>query len=184
MGARTIKVKSLEIDQLKDGRPPGVSAAAGPYLLEACVVAFTKNSHSTGVKLSLDGLSKSSPTAIWDYVLPQNWEKAWGDPDDATENGACGIAFLLCEQLTNFNIIERSYKSTGFDYYLGHDKGDNIFENAARLEVSGILKGPERVNARVNQKLKQITPTDGDLPGFVAVIEFSTPKAVFIEKPI
>jgi hypothetical protein len=54
-------------------------------------------------------------------------------------------------------VVERSRRGTGFDYWLGK-KGDNNqlpFQNAVRLEVSGIRKGDDgKIKARAKQKLE------------------------------
>ena len=98
---------------------------------------------------------------------------------DFREYGACGIAALLVDSMTEYTIIERSQKGPGFDYWLGK-KGTNtpLFQEKARLEVSGIRKGESSgIEARVRQKEKQITPSDGSLPGIIVVVEFSSPRA-------
>ena len=52
------------------------------------------------------------------------------------------------------------------------------FTEKARLEVSGIRTGSNStVSARVEQKLRQISVSSGNLPGIVVVVEFGTPLA-------
>lgn len=63
------------------------------------------------------------------------------------------------------------------------DDSDTLFQRKARLEVSGIRKGSEAIiQSRVNMKLKQIAPSDSVAPGYVAVVEFGTPKTRIVEK--
>jgi len=63
------------------------------------------------------------------------------------------------------------------------DNTNRDFQEKARLEVSGIGKGSESdIKSRVNQKLKQITPSDDTLPGYVAVVEFSSPYLHLVKK--
>jgi len=109
--------------------------------------------------------------------------REWGDPNEATENGAVGIAILLIDCLTDYHIVHRSYKNTGIDYWLGR-KADQLFQQDARLEVSGIRRGDQRqVDARVAAKLKQAEQSSGSgLPVFVVVVEFGLPAAVVVEK--
>jgi hypothetical protein len=95
----------------------------------------------------------------------------------AAEQGAYGIAFLLAEQLTEFKVIERSRKGTGFDYWLG--TGGELFQKAARMEVSGIVNDQDAVQARVEAKLKQTARKTSRLPAFVAVVEFGKPLSIF-----
>jgi hypothetical protein len=52
-----------------------------------------------------------------------------------------------------------------------------------RLEVSGIRKGDDsRIKARIKQKLEQVSPTDGKLPAYIVVVEFSNPLAFIVKK--
>jgi hypothetical protein len=52
-----------------------------------------------------------------------------------------------------------------------------------RLEVSGIRKGDDsRIKARIKQKLEQVSPTDGTLPAYIVVVEFSNPLAFIVKK--
>jgi hypothetical protein len=101
---------------------------------------------------------------------------------EATERGASAIAFLLMLQLTDYTVIERSRKGTGFDYWLGH-KDDMIFQRAARLEISGILSGTaQTVDTRVAQKKKQTRRSDGALPAYIVVVEFGAPTAKVVQR--
>jgi hypothetical protein len=62
-------------------------------------------------------------------------------------------------------------------------KEDDLFQNAARLEVSGIRRGPALVSARVRAKLKQTSQSDATgLPAIVVVVEFGTPVAEIGQK--
>jgi len=105
--------------------------------------------------------------------------RAWADPDEATEQGACGIAALLVDALTDYTILQRARKGPGFDYWLGKKGSASVlFQDKARLEVSGIRSGDEReIARRVRQKTKQIQRSNGMLPGLVAVVEFGTPRS-------
>ena len=64
------------------------------------------------------------------------------DLQDATEAGACGLAILLVQLFVGYTVVERSVKGTGFDYWLGSEN-DALFQNKARLEASGILRGDQ-----------------------------------------
>ena len=88
----------------------------------------------------------------------------------------------LCA-LTDYHIVQRSRKGTGFDYWLGL-KDDILFQHAARLEVSGIRQGNgKQVEARVSQKRKQTEQSKGlRIPAYVVVVEFGTPVAVVVKQ--
>ena len=74
-------------------------------------------------------------------------------------------------------MIRRSPKKTGFDYWLGNKKDDYPFQDKARLEVSGILKGNNSIiNQRLKEKKKQTMISDSlKLPAYIIVVEFSNP---------
>jgi hypothetical protein len=75
-------------------------------------------------------------------------------------------------------VIQRSRKGTGFDYWLG-DESYMPFESKARLEVSGIRNGDQKVvTARVRAKLMQTEVSDvTSLPAYIVVVEFGHPVA-------
>lgn len=92
---------------------------------------------------------------------------------------------MTIRQLTEFTVIERSRKDTGFDYWLGSEDtaGDLPFQNKVRLEVSGIRKADDsRIRARVKQKIEQTNPSNGKFPAYIIVVEFSRPLSFIVEK--
>lgn len=72
-------------------------------------------------------------------------QRCWNDQEYTTEQAAYGIALLLLSKLTEFTVVERSRKGTGFDYWLGKptDSSDLPFQKSMRLEVSGIRQGSQ-----------------------------------------
>ena len=81
------------------------------------------------------------------------------------------------QALTDYQVIQRSPKTTGFDYWLGEKGQSYPFQKKARLEVSGILKGTNaQVNRRLKEKFNQVKKSDiTDLPAVVVIVEFSQP---------
>ena len=111
--------------------------------------------------------------------------RCWNDQEYATEQAAYGIAFMLIGKMTNFTVIERSRRGTGFDYWLGI-KDETLelpFAKKVRLEVSGIRRGDDsRIKARVKQKIEQTNLSDGVLPAYIVVVEFSRPLSWIVQK--
>jgi hypothetical protein len=87
------------------------------------------------------------------------------------------VALLVLRALAGLTVLERSRKGTGFDWWLASE--DNLFPAAARLEVSGIMRGSaRRVSARLKERLAQTERSDpAGLTAFVAVVEFGGPVA-------
>lgn len=166
----------IDLNELANGLP-AISKAFGQYLAEAGAVCLESQGHSEGQKLFVRGLFSNGFPLYWPIVTEQ-MARCLNDPDESTEYGAVGIAILLIKRLVGFAVIQRSRKGTGFDYWLG-DEGDTLFQNKARLEVSGIRKGSNRiVNARVYDKLSQTKVSDdSNLPAYIVVVEFGEPLA-------
>lgn len=100
---------------------------------------------------------------------------------DITEQGAVCISVLMAKQLTDYTIIERSWRGTGIDYRLGYES-DPLMQRVARLEISGIKteSATNTMSARYEQKVKQTELSDNtNLPAYISIIEFSIPKCLF-----
>jgi hypothetical protein len=154
---------------------------SGRRLAYAAAICLEDRKQRRGVKLEVRGDRNASFKLSWPRTTEQV-RLEWSDPLEATENGACGIAILLISSLTDYHIVQRSWKGTGFDYWL-ELKDDIMFQHAARLEVSGIRRGDTgQVEARVRQKMKQTEQSkDLRIPAFVVVVEFGTPVAVVVK---
>jgi hypothetical protein len=172
----------LVLDKLGEGLP-GVSPYWGNFLSEASACCLEYHKHPQGVELKVFGDENTSFNVFWQLDITEQVLNAWNDEQELTEYGACGVAILLLLKLTDFTVIQRSCKGTGIDYWLGHKTSDKPFQNAARLEVSGILAGDlNTLKMRVRKKLEQTKPTDGTLPAYVVVVEFSEPISQLVEK--
>jgi hypothetical protein len=80
-------------------------------------------------------------------------------------------------------VVERSKKGTFFDYWVGSEDKGELFQDRARLEVSGILNGDDKkIEMRTTQKFEQVKRAKGKLPMYVAVVEFGRPKARVVRK--
>ena len=180
----------IELDDLAAGRMPGVTPATGASMAQAAVICFEDSNHASGVALEVEGTFREQVEVRWQPLRnPQQARRAWGDPDEATEQGACGVAALLIDGFTEYTIVERamrwigtSGRSTGFDYWLdrkGASRDDSRLLGEARLEVSGIRKGSRQdVAERVRRKMRQTTQSDWlQIPAYVAVVEFGLPHA-------
>jgi hypothetical protein len=164
----------LDLCELQNGLP-AITPAFGATLAEACAVCLTDQNHQPGVELKITGELTGTFQLYWPTVTPQ-MQRCWNDQEYTTEQAAYGIALLLLSKLTEFTVVERSCKGTGFDYWLGKptDSPDLPFEKSMRLEVSGIRQGnPSQIRTRVKLKKMQVAPTDKIAPAFIVVIEFS-----------
>jgi len=178
------KDHQLVLMKLAEGLP-AIIPEFGDVLAQAGAVCFADQNHPKGVELKVDGTFQATYKVFWQDVTDQ-MRRTFNDPDLATEWGACGVALLLVLDLTEYTVIDTSRKGTGFDYWLGKKgNGDELlFQNKARLEVSGIRKGSySQVKARVKQKLEQVKPSDSPfLPAYIVVVEFNMPLSHVVKK--
>lgn len=175
-----VRCLDLEVLAAEPGLP-ALTTSAGRYLAESAAVCLHHNGLGVETRLGVAGILETEFLLRWPEVNRQMLD-TYHDLQDATENGAYGVAILLVRELAGLTVIQRSRKGTGVDYWLGDDAdlGDHaslVFERQARLEVSGILKGsPSDVKARLARKRKQVRRSAG-LSVFIVIVEFGTPSA-------
>jgi hypothetical protein len=161
---------------------PHLTSAFCATLAESGRVCFDEHGHPRPVKLKVRGTFRRVFHVKWEPATDQ-LRRTYNDEEVATENGAYGVAFFLIRELTGLQVIERSRKGTGFDFWLGGDGGGLPFQNKARLEVSGIRRGDSaRVKARVEQKKRQTERSAGKLPAYIVVVEFAAPMTQVAKK--
>jgi hypothetical protein len=172
------KIITLSLSKLKDGAP--LTPAFLESLAHAASVCLDDQSHSAPVTMEVRGDVSVNASLQWDSPSDEVL-RTWNDDEEATEHGAYGIAFLLIIKATEFQVIERSKKGKGFDYWLG-PKGETgpLFQRKGRLEVSGIRNGD--VSGRVKEKVAQVTKHSSGLPAIIVVVEFGKPQSRVIRK--
>ena len=165
----------LNLNDLADGLP-AITQPFGKVLAEAGGICLESQGHSQGALLQVTGDCHSRYALSWPPVTEQA-QRCYNDPEVATEYGAVGLAVLLVKKEIGYEVVERSRRGTGFDYWMGDDS-DTPFQNKARLEISGIRCGDKsKVRTRMKQKLRQTNPSDGLLPAYAVIVEFGLPMA-------
>ncbi len=173
----TPEIHDLALSRLREGLP-GLTPELGAALAQAAAVCLETQGHAAGVVLRVAGTHPCSFAVHWPTVSQQA-VRSWGDLQDATEDGACGIAALLVDSLTEYTIFSRSWKGTGFDYWLARSGSDGrLFQGRARLEVSGILRGSKKdVMTRLEKKMTQADRSHASLVKIVVIVEFGLPTS-------
>ena len=94
--------------------------------------------------------------------------------DEGVEYGAEAIALILAVLRTDYDSVRRSKKGKGDDYRLVKS-GSLLFQQSAKLEISGILRETpsNSLNRRLKEKLDQVSKNDDGLAGCAIVVEFS-----------
>lgn len=168
-------VHAIHLDVLKTGET-GLSSGAGHNAAEAAAVCFEENSHSASVKLQIDGKHKGNFIVKWEPVT-LGVRNSHNDLQDATKDGAVGMAAACAPYLFAKKILKQSRKKSGFDYYLA-DQDAFLFQDSIGYEISGILRNDDsEITRRTKQKVDQVRRGNAGLSAHVFVMEFSQPKA-------
>ncbi|MFY9310091.1 MAG: hypothetical protein WAQ28_13680 [Bacteroidia bacterium] len=161
----------------------GISEGIDLSFKEAIKVCLEINKHSQGKPFLIEGDIKKEYCIKWEPVTQQLFN-SWLDHQVTTEFAACGIAAFIILNNTDYTIKKRSWKGTGFDYWLADKKSEqeDLFQNLAKLEVSGILNDQEgkKLPARIIKKINQIEKFQNKWKApqaYIIVVEFSTPKS-------
>jgi len=151
---------------------------------EAAAVCLDYHKHPQEVVISLEmGKEKIQFKLTWKAVTQQIRDSR-NDMDYTVENGAYCLAMMVIKKITDYMVIKQSKKGTGFDYWIVKTPITTGFQEEARLEVSGILRGTKgQINQRMREKVKQTNKSDRlRLPAFIVVVEFSNPLIKIIQK--
>lgn len=149
---------------------------------EACGLCLDSNGHNNPIEFEVSGKINENILLGWDSS--SNPVQKSYDIEERVEFGAIAIALIIIEKFTNLTVLEKAHKGTGFDFWLG-DRDSEYFQNKTKLEVSGILKGKQSlIDSRMNIKLKQIDKSNMQLPAYVIIVEFGTPKSYVKTKNI
>lgn len=176
----SLRVATLDLENLGGGDMPGLTSTCGRVLAEAASVCLHDCQHASPTRLTVDGDDAATLNLVWPPVNAQAL-RTHADEQSATEQGACGIAILVTRELRGLTVLQRSRKGTGFDYWMG-PPGTSLFADMVRLEISGIRRGASSdVTARVRRKTRQMSVSAG-LPGIIVVVEFGRPLARMVDR--
>lgn len=189
MGAR----KSLNLLDLRESTVlRGITPSYGGSLAEAASVCLDDQGHGQVVLLEVVGAFVAEFELVRQKVTDEI-RMSHNDLVRAAEDGACGVAVLLVRELTGWSAFCQAARSgrrsarglelgtnnkTGFDYWVG-SVHEGLFQNKARLEVSGILRGTgSRIRWRAKEKNVQSGVSDPTgLPAYAIGVEFGRPIA-------
>ena len=158
---------------------PGISSGRAHYFAECAVSCLSWNKHKSGTTIFYQGDVEGTDSINWEIPYDHILRRSTNDMQEATEHGAECLSILYALQNTDFTVLSRSRKGSGFDYWLT-TKNAVLFQGSARLEVSGILEGKDKVAERMRSKQEQTKKSDkSSLPAFVSVVEFSRPLIAF-----
>jgi len=167
----------MDLNDLRKGTV-GITPEFGGTLCQAASVCLEHRSHQSGVLMTLSGSIVSDPVSVTWPPTDDQIRRCFADLQFATEFGGYGVAILIVEEFTDYRVIQRSAKGTGFDYWLG-PKGSTapLFQDKGRLEVSGILDGDENsLRRRLQDKMAQLARGGVTGQGYGVVVHFGNPE--------
>ena len=183
----------IDLAKLFEGLP-GLTKRLGGVHYEAALVCLEKHHHQSGVQCHLNSLNENLSTLelVWAEEITEQIRNSWNDLSETTEWGAAGIAILVILECTEYTVIRRSKRGTGFDYWLGYKKDfddvdENVLKDEACLEVSGILSEQKtgRIKQRVKEKVRQTKKSDDlEMPAYIVVVEFSSPVVYMVDRMV
>lgn len=170
---------AIDLEELARGTAC-LTPAVCANLAEAAAVCLTTQKHEPGVALRVGG---ALVRVAWG-PLDGRAADSHADPQEATEEGAVAVAIELIRRGTPFDVVRRSRKGPGFDWYLGANRNAPPFAESACLEVSGILdETPTLLEERAKRKVAQAQSGGSGLPGFAVVVGFAGPRAIVRSLP-
>lgn len=157
-----------------------ITKVLGDFLCESASVCLNRH-HSPPQIMSL--VFEGDPyehacSVIW---IPPSAivQRSHDEEYDTTEEGAYAVVLVAVEAYRGLIAVSRARRGTGADFILkpgplgAPESYPPDFENAIRLEVSGVNDGPEReVQRRLATKVEQIRSGVSDLPGLAGVVGF------------
>lgn len=152
---------------------------------ECAVLSLESQGHRSGVALSVEAPAGiRNPYCLhWALVIDTAIVQSYQDERRATDQAANCLAILLTLALTPWRQFTTSATNNGIDFWLANgDENDfNFFQ--ARLEISGIRHETKAnsLQRRLQIKRKQAKKSESvGIPAYICIVEFSTPKAVYV----
>lgn len=175
---------ALSLESLADGIPV-IFGGGHHWLVQKCVFSLDRQGHASGVVLHVvqESSTDCNFSLTWELEANEQLRKAHADSVESVEDSAKALSFLLVRELTPYTAVEQAQRGTTVDYFLSEKErnDDLIFNNTARLEMSGINAGDmQQVDARVKDKLDRLR--DDPLPAYIVVVEHKAPLAKMVVK--
>lgn len=171
--------KALLLDSLSD-KVSVITEQMAPFFVQNCIACMYDMHHSSGVIMAVKFEDKMHEYKIeWKGLFDENLKKSYMDQNKKVDFGAQTIALLLVKDLAKYDAVEQTQLGTTVDYWLVGDDETYIFDNGARLEISGILKESDTntVKSRIKQKVKRLKP---GLKTYIIIVEFSNPRSSMV----
>jgi hypothetical protein len=180
-------LRSIDLGTLFRGRP-GLTSSEGGHLAEPAAVCFAQVGYELPTPVTVNGHFRGQVIVLGPSV-DSTLRRTYNDLGDAVEYGASALGIVLMEEFAGLTVYERSRKGGhGFDYFLipvgeALERPDDNFlaVPTCTLEVSGILRGPERIEREMRRRLVRFGKKPKTVPAYAVVAEFSS-RTVLVER--
>lgn len=178
-----------DIFNLTDMRVCGtrLDPSAAEVMAKSAAVCLRFHKPVGQLALSIQPMTaESGPAAFVVLRVPRvskSIRATFADPDNATEQGACGIGLVVVAKRYGLRFAQRSYKlsGNGVDYHMyppgsmAQQDDNDIFSDQWLLEVSGIHSGTRaEAKRRYRAKVAQTRHSWKLHTTVVAIVEFSS----------
>ncbi len=154
----------------------GMSPGKALFQIECCVWCMLETNKKNGETLRAEENSERELySVVWDETaLDLERIRNSIHDDEGIEYGAEAIALILAILRTEYDAVKRSKKGKGYDYRLVK-RDSRLFQQSARLEISGILRADNnsQVTKREREKLAQVSKYIEATSACVIIVEFS-----------
>lgn len=166
----------------------GLTPEIGGSYAQAAAVCLDRYHGSPAVlSFSCDDEPGTSSRVMW-AAPSARVRGAWANQDDATRDGAYGLALASAEDYLGLVALRRAETRSGVDYYLapaGADvnqtDGELDLEASLRIEVSGMsaTNSEAEIQQRLRVKINQARAGASSLPALACVVAFNRARIVF-----
>src|SRR5438128_23 len=94
----------VTLDDLVHGFPH-IPSEGGALMAQAAAVCLDHQAHTSDVRLVVDGAFSATFSLAWSEGITEPKRRFWSDLEEATEQGAYGVAILLIRALTGYTVI-------------------------------------------------------------------------------
>ena len=167
----------------------GLTPAVANYYAEGMAVCMQRH-HTSPKTLQVadDGNYERGYLASW-MSPTERQTGAWANDPQATDRAAHGVAVAAAEVHLGLFVVAQAPHGSGSDYLFGprfeEQAADEPLDLEARatcrLEVSGIdhCDGGSHLEARVREKMSQLSRGNSSLPGIAGVVAFNLARIQF-----
>lgn len=175
---------TISLEALKE--VPALPRNSHIYLLQKCCVCFDNRGFGNEFFLLVEckGIPPGAPqsNSIFKIKYAENVDDilrgAHADLSESVEDSAKAIGMLLIKTLTPYKTCRQAPRGTHIDYYMVDKNAELPFQidSTAGVEFTGILRGVDKIEARIEEKIKRLHKIR-DFPIYIVCVEHNFPLA-------